>query len=393
LIQPGARLPAASSPRGSDAMDDSIDIPETEVIGPDKPSRRPPARKAFGQIVIVVATALSLGGALKQRAMIGANDISRWCTVWALLERGTYAIDECPWQLRTQDKVKLPEPFPPEGEEPVERFYSSKPPLLPTLIAGALWPVRQLTGVPLDAKVTQERSLRTEVQSLEDEPPEDPDRILAVYEDKGYRVVDITSDEPVEWPAHALYFSAVVVLLNVVPLTIGLILYSRLLDRFARDDWAWLLSLAAAALGTNLLIFTTTLNNHTVAAWSGFFALYALFRVWEGARHWGYYATAGFFGACCACNELPAAAFGGLLFLLMLAQSPSKTLKAGVHGVPGGDEYHAVGKRIRSRRPICRPRVRTHRRPRSPRIEPPLRGHGQRLVLTMYYPRRQLRAR
>ena len=35
-----------------------------------------------------------------------ANDISRWCTVWSLLERGTYAIDECPWQVDTQDKVE-----------------------------------------------------------------------------------------------------------------------------------------------------------------------------------------------------------------------------------------------------------------------------------------------
>ena len=36
-----------------------------------------------------------------------ANDISRWCTVWSLLERGTYVIDECPWQVDTQDKIQL----------------------------------------------------------------------------------------------------------------------------------------------------------------------------------------------------------------------------------------------------------------------------------------------
>ena len=42
---------------------------------------------------------------------MGANDISRWCTVWSLLERGTYAIDDCPWQSQTQDKVFKVDPF------------------------------------------------------------------------------------------------------------------------------------------------------------------------------------------------------------------------------------------------------------------------------------------
>ena len=51
------------------------------------------------------------GLALRMPTQLAANDISRWCTVWSLLERGTYAIDDCPWQKDTQDKVKKPEPF------------------------------------------------------------------------------------------------------------------------------------------------------------------------------------------------------------------------------------------------------------------------------------------
>ena len=49
--------------------------------------------------------AIALGHALRQPTQMGANDISRWCTVWSLLERGSYVIDECPWQIDTQDKV------------------------------------------------------------------------------------------------------------------------------------------------------------------------------------------------------------------------------------------------------------------------------------------------
>ena len=42
-------------------------------------------------------------------------------------------------------------------QEPVKHYYSSKPALLPTLIAGILYPARIITGVPLDHVVLQER--------------------------------------------------------------------------------------------------------------------------------------------------------------------------------------------------------------------------------------------
>ena len=62
-------------------------------------------RRLMAQLVIITATSLALGHCLRQPSQMGANDISRWCTVWSLLERGTYVIDDCPWQIETQDKV------------------------------------------------------------------------------------------------------------------------------------------------------------------------------------------------------------------------------------------------------------------------------------------------
>ncbi len=63
--------------------------------------------------LIVIGAATSGDGArprtLKTPTQLEANDISRWCTVWSLLEEGTYAIDNCPWQAKTQDKVKKPD--------------------------------------------------------------------------------------------------------------------------------------------------------------------------------------------------------------------------------------------------------------------------------------------
>ncbi len=64
----------------------------------DKATRpaRPEARRFVALLVIGAATAQVLGVTMKSPTQLEANDISRWCTVWSLLERGTYAIDECP---------------------------------------------------------------------------------------------------------------------------------------------------------------------------------------------------------------------------------------------------------------------------------------------------------
>src|SRR6476469_5178784 len=107
-------------------------------------------RHMIAALVVGTATAQGLGLTLRMPTQLGANDISRWSTVWSLLERGTYAIDDCPWQDKTQDKVLKPSKLakPETGSswlnrfeyrlaprswkegESVDRFYSSKPPLL-----------------------------------------------------------------------------------------------------------------------------------------------------------------------------------------------------------------------------------------------------------------------
>ena len=284
---------------------------EAEIAEP-----RSQVRQFVALLIITTATAQALGLALKLPSQLGANDISRWCTVWSLLERGTYAIDDCPWQGKTQDKVRWTAPFQKvaAGKTPVKHLYSSKPPLLATMIAGVLYPFRVATKVPLDKVVKQERSERWVEKPVEGAPG------------KTEKVLE-KPKEPAEWPVYVLYFKPVVVLLNVVPLWLMLVLYARLLDRVAGNDWAWFLSLIAAALGTLLFAFDSTLNNHTIAAASAFFSLYLFLRIWDdGVRSRWYFAAAGFFGAFCACNEIPAGLYGVLLFLLLLIRFPRRTL-------------------------------------------------------------------
>lgn len=277
------------------------------------PPPRSQTRRFVASLIILGATAQVLGLTLRTPTQLEANDISRWCTVWSLLEEGTYAIDNCPWQSKTQDKVQKPR-TPPGGGEPVLHYYSSKPPLLPTMIAGALYPIRAAVGIPLDHVVEQERNPRYVDKPVEGSPG------------KTERVLE-TPKDPVKWPVYVFYLKPIIILLNIVPMVIFLVLFARLLDRHAENDWAWFFSLFAAAWGTYLFDFDQTLNNHTVAAYSGFFALYALIRIWdEGERSPLYFALAGFFGAFCACNELPAALFGIALFLMLVIRFPRPTL-------------------------------------------------------------------
>ena len=185
----------------------------------------------------------------------------------AFSNAGTYVIDDCPWQIETQDKV-LREPKGAGGSSPGKHFYSSKPALLPTLIAGILYPARMATGVPLDRVVLQERQERW----TQKPDPDSPNKVKGVLE---------TPKDPAKWPAYIFYFKPIIVLLNVVPYGIFLVLFARLLDRLALGDWTWFFCLIAAAFGTYLLPFTQTLNNHTVAAWSVFFAIYSFLRIWD----------------------------------------------------------------------------------------------------------------
>ena len=271
--------------------------------------QRSDTRQFAALMMITVTTAVALGITLRQPTLMGANDISRWCTVWSLLERGSYVIDECPWQLETQDKVFLAPKKAngvPAGQEPVKHYYSSKPALLPTLIAGILYPVRQLTGVPLDRVVLQQRAPRWTQKPDADAPG-------------GAKGVLETPVDPVKWPVYIFYFKPILILLNVIPFCVFLILFARLLDDYAANDWAWLFSLTAAAFGTYLLPFSQTLNNHTVAAYSVFFAICQFVRIWDQRRISGWrFAVTGFFASFAVTNDLPALAFLAVLFCLLM---------------------------------------------------------------------------
>jgi len=215
----------------------------------------------------------------------GDNDRSRWDTVRALVDHGTYVvghretdplaktyrdtgiITEDGW--KTIDKVLRPD---------TQDFYSSKPPFLATVVAGEYWLLKRVFGW----SITDER----------------------------WQIV-----------------RSILLTINWLPLLIYLFLLSRLLDMYGKTDWGPIYVLAAACFGTLLTNFANTFNNHSIATYSALFALYPALRIWSARESKNVlFLAAGFFAAFTAACELPATAFALVLFLILLLRSPWRTL-------------------------------------------------------------------
>jgi hypothetical protein len=237
---------------------------------PDSPIAATSRVRWAAYAVILAITCGSLTAAVcRVKPLLSANDRSRWCTVWSLVERRTFQIDEIDatpgWG--TIDKVRH------QGH-----FYSSKPPLLPIIVAGVYWLERAVTGWNLDD-----------------------------HTDEAARTI--------------------LLIVNVLPMLIGVVVMAALVERYARSDFARVFTVAAFGLATFLTTFAVTLNNHTVAALAILFATYPACRILiDGSKSPGHFLLAGFFAAFAAVNELPAAAFAAAMGLWLLWQMPRRTL-------------------------------------------------------------------
>lgn len=217
--------------------------------------------------LILLSAVLTLVRLMHAEPLGSANDRSRWCTVRSLVELGTYRIDEAR-QVRGWDTIDL--------VRHNGHFYSSKPPLLSTIVAGLYWAVRQVFGWTLGSELDATTRL-------------------------------------------------ILLVLNIIPMVIALVLLARLIRETSTSAFTAIFVTAAATFGTLLLPFLNALNNHTVAATSVVFALYPLVRILQGHDAGWRCALVGFWAAFTCCNELPAAAFGVALFALLCWKSPTRT--------------------------------------------------------------------
>jgi hypothetical protein len=238
-------------------------------------------RRVVYTLLIVTSVSTMVGRIMSvesksgKTAMLSANDRSRWCTIRALVDHGTYEIDsvikrKTDWY--TIDMVRH------RGADSREHYYSSKPPLLPTLLAGEYWALKSTIGVALD-------------------------------------------DSP-------FYVARIMLIVsNVLPLILYFIVLTWIVESLGISDWSKLFVMACATWGTFLSTFTVTLNNHLPGAISVLLATYAAIRILHhDDLRLRWFAVAGFFSAFAVANELPALALLAMFAVVLFRRSPKQML-------------------------------------------------------------------
>jgi hypothetical protein len=224
--------------------------------------------------------------------MFSSNDKSRWATVRALVDEGTYVIGrrenfrdtEPPFKdtgiifedgYGSLDKVMNPE---------TGVFFSRKPPLYPTLLALQYRLLKELLGWSIDR-----------------------DRWWVVC--------------------------TILLTVNALPFALYLLLLARLIEDYGTTDFGRLFVFATAAFATFYTTFSVTLNNHTPAMVCVLLAVYPLLRRFtpplppHSRRERGIdFAVSGFFAGLAVTFELPAAAFAAGLAVPLLIARTTQTL-------------------------------------------------------------------
>lgn len=263
----------------------------------DRPSRESRIELSlFGSLLILIALSIAAGRIAVvhskegDTAFLSANDRSRWCTVAALVEDGSYAIDRLieikdrsgkrrPWS--TIDRVQH------TGPDGKMHSYSSKPPLFSTMVAGVYWCVHLATGMTLTAQ--------------------------------------------------PIYVARIVLALVNLPIFFVFLwaTWRSIFDSSA-SDFAKLVALAVACFGTALLPMVVSLNNHLPAAMATAVVLNCYLRV-AGEIRWrvvaSKYLMAGLAAGFTVANELPAAAMLVAWTILFYRQHVQATLLLYLPGV------------------------------------------------------------
>lgn len=234
------------------------------------------------------------------RPFLSANDRSRVCTIRVLVEpelrekriiflNGLSVEQEVPFAI---DKITLRKGWdtidmvyhtlPPDDPDGPSYLYSTKPPLLPTVMAIPYWVIHKITGKTFDTDL--------------------------------YLVTRL-----------------MLVICHLIPLVIGWFLMAAMIERFGKTDWGRIFAVAFTCFATFLSTFVVTLNNHLPAVFCVTVALYAGVKIWfDGDTRKRWFALAAFFATFAMACELPAILFLAFLGLALLIKYPKQTLVAGV---------------------------------------------------------------
>jgi hypothetical protein len=211
----------------------------------------------------------------QQTPFLSANDRSRWCTVRSLVELGTYRIDDVISQpgWNTIDKVSH------AGRDGQQHYYSSKPPLLATIVSTLYWPIHRL-GLN--------------------------------FNDRPFLVGRL-----------------LLLIFNGALLAIWLLVCLAIIEQRGSTDWGRVFAAAVACWATFLTTFAVTLNNHLPAAVGVAVATMGLLGIWcDSRRECWLFVLVGLAAALAAANELPCVSFLAIAATACMFKSVRLTLVA-----------------------------------------------------------------
>jgi hypothetical protein len=210
--------------------------------------------------------------------MLSANDRSRWCTIRALVDYGTFAVDEVIYdengkRIAEWQTIDLVQHRNIDGEP---RYYSSKPPLVPALLSIPYGAVKWVTGTTMG------------------EQPMFVIRILLL-------------------------------IINIPCFALLLWWTTQLVERYGKSDWGRILVVATAAYGTFLTPFSATLNNHLFAAVGVMGCLVGILKIGrERDAPWWCFIGTGLAAGFAAANELPATSLLCLVAAAAAIRNPAR---------------------------------------------------------------------
>lgn len=221
-----------------------------------------PTRVSTSARMIVLLAALTLLVFTFTKHRAGANVLSRFITVERLIEAGTWSHDGSPLG-GSVDAVQV------DG-----RMYSSKPPTYSLLLAITAWPLRWISGTPIDK-------------------------------------------------APRAYLHALVFIHQVVPYVLLLYLGLRWIETKSDDRWLQAVFVAGLSFAAMPFGYAVTLNNHTPTAFYLFLMWWLTDRSLEGSGSVSRLSAigVGMLGGLAASHELTAGIFTPLIGMLFARRS------------------------------------------------------------------------
>ena len=196
-------------------------------------------------------------------------------TIRSLVEHGTYEIDAIVGQP-TWDTIDMVQH---KGRDGKPHLYSSKPPLLATLLAGEYWLIHQFGGATL-------------------------------------------RDYPYE------IGRAMLITVNILPMALMFVLLARLVERYGTTDWGRIFVVACGhARNDAEHVCDCAEQSYGGGGERGDCAVRGRSHRWPMASGgWWYFALAGFAAAFTAADDLPALTLVAFIGLLLLWRAPRQTI-------------------------------------------------------------------